>query len=72
MILQYVITGIIVAVCVGIAVYYIYRTVTNTSSACDGCQLKEACTRHARKQKLYPDGCRREAPLSKNDASVKD
>lgn len=71
MILQYIITGIIVAVCVGIAVYYIYRTVTNTSSVCDGCQLKEVCTRHARKQKLYPNGCKREGLLSKKDASVK-
>ncbi|MGI6242623.1 MAG: hypothetical protein ACOYJK_03680 [Prevotella sp.] len=59
MILQYIITGIVILVCVVIAAYRIYRTVTDTSSACDGCQLKELCTRHARKQKLYPDGCSR-------------
>ena len=57
MILQYIIIGLIVAACVGVAIYYMYCTVTNTTTACDGCQLRGMCTRHTRKQKHYPDGC---------------
>lgn len=52
--LQYIITGIIVLACVVLAGVRIWRTLTNPKSACDGCQLKDACTRYDCTKKNHP------------------
>lgn len=57
MTLQYIIIALVVLVCLGIVARRIYRTFTDSSSACEGCQLKDACTRHGRKHIHRPSDC---------------
>lgn len=61
MTIQYIIITIILGVCLCYAGYRVYITLTDSNSACKDCQLKDACTRHARQHKQYPDGCERES-----------
>lgn len=50
MTVQYIIIISIVAVCVGMAIYRICRTIAKPNSACDGCQLKDTCARQKKLQ----------------------
>ena len=59
MVVQYIIIALILGICLALVSFWVYRTLTDTTSACRGCQLKDACTRHARKQKEFPHGCNR-------------
>lgn len=59
MTIQYIITGCIVLICIGIAVYRAYRMMTDAGSACKGCQLKETCTKHAGNRRRRPQECER-------------
>ncbi len=57
MTLQYIIVLIVVAVCVSYVGYRLYRTMTDHKSACDGCALKESCTKQNTKDRKSPKGC---------------
>lgn len=53
MTIQYIIIISIVAVCIGMAIYHVCRAIAKPNSACDGCQLKDACARHKKTQERF-------------------